>query len=346
MTIPLIQPHQLNASPLVGFRNKLANPIFNVNQRGTSFTGLGTGVNYTSDRWLVERDGSGATVDVAITEFPAGQAAPPVVSREWYMEYDCTVAGSGATYNRIRQKIEDAHTLHNGKATVTIWAEAAGAGTVNFSLHQNFGSGGSPSSQVNLVLQNAVSIGGSWTMYQYEVDIPSVFSKIFGTNGNSQLILNIDLPLNATYTFRLAHVSVVPGTVAPEDDPISARFLSLEHMICRRYMQKSYNLNVAPGAISSAPGLLTNRNVLGSSLAWAAKWDVYFNPPMRGTPTVTAYSHGTGNAGNLYDSVLAADVGAGIANPGQHGCVIHNAGAISTVTTSFQQVHFTAISEL
>jgi hypothetical protein len=96
--------------------------------------------------------------------------------------------------------------------------------------------------------------------------------------------------------FRLTGVVVLPGIEAPSaaQSPLIMRPFDQELLTCRRYWQKSYNYDVALGAINSAGAITVNTGAAGpyQNVGWVTLF-----PEIRGTPTLLLYNPATGTFG-------------------------------------------------
>jgi len=267
--------------PLDGFRNKIINGDFDVWQRGTSFgnANFGTG-NYCADRWLTRFDASGSDRAFSRQAFTPGQTDVPGEPK-YFGRYAVSAVGTGATYRVLEQKIEGVRTLAGKKATLTLYAKAAAALTLpQIRLRQDFGTGGAPSAAVDIVAASNIAVGTGWAKLQYVVDIPPLAAKTIGTSGNDQLALTIFLPVGTTFTFDIAHVSLVEGDATAEADPFSPRHIQQEMAMCERYYERRSFFHTGYG-----PG------------GGALEIDVPFRVQKRGTPTMTileqSYANGS-----------------------------------------------------
>ncbi|TCR07364.1 hypothetical protein [Neorhizobium sp. JUb45] len=273
---------------LAGFRNKIINGDFAINQRGT-YLGSATGtLRFLSDRWSTAAVGSSAEIG----SFPI----PPA---------DVAAASGGVNYHRVNvasvvgaancvlvgQRIEGVRTLAGKKATVTFYAKADAAKPIAVEFIQSFGTGGSPSAQFNIAPQK-VSLTASWQKFSLVFDIPPIASKTLGSGNNDFLGLQFWFDAGSSYndrsgnlgqqsgSFDITHVSVVEGDATKEDDPFSSRHIQQELALCQRYA-----------------GV---REVSGRFHADAAN-RIYEFPftyqPMRAIPTATIV--GAGTPGNL-----------------------------------------------
>ena len=241
----------INAGQLAGLRNAIINGGFDIWQRGTSFSNPGSG-NFTADMWSIGYDGSGATRTISRQTFAMGQTDVPG-SPEYFYRYDQSVAGSGATKSTATVKIEDVTTFSGQSVTVSFYAKAGSSITLpNIILGQFFGTGGSPSANVDTTVASSVSITTSWTRYSYTVSVPSVSGKTKGSDGNDCLILDIQVPINTTFTLDLSNVQVELGSVAT---PFERRTIALEQSLCDRYFQLvSFRIRFEASVSSEALG--------------------------------------------------------------------------------------------
>jgi hypothetical protein len=223
----------INNGPLAGMRNAIINGNFDIWQRGTGFINPATGA-YTVDRWRVFYDGSGATRVIERVNFPLGQTGVPG-EPVYMLRFAQTVGGTGATSNAFFQPIEDVRTFAGQQVTISFYMRSTTAATLpSIQIVQNFGTGGSPSAQVFTTLLTSVSITTSWQRIQATVTVPSILGKALGSNGDSNLSLDIGFPLNTTFSFDIAQVQVEPGPVAT---PFERRPIGTELALCERYYQ-------------------------------------------------------------------------------------------------------------
>jgi hypothetical protein len=209
--------------------NYLINGNFDFWQRGTSKSYSSTSTQYDlADRWLMRTTGV-ANVTASRQAFIIGQTDVPNNPKYFY-RWDITsyTSGNGA----LQQRIEGVNTLADKKATVSLWLKSDVADTVGVYLSQYFGSGGSPSSQVNLTLQN-INVGTTWAKHELTFDLPSISGKTLGTGNDDYLCLNIQLP-DAARTIDIAQVKLEEGSVAT---PFVTRQPAEELALCQRYYQ-------------------------------------------------------------------------------------------------------------
>lgn len=216
-----------------GFRNKIINGLFEVNQRGT---GPWTTNDYTSDRWKL-RIGEGATYEAnCIVPNKNNDIIVGPLTR--HMKIERTVAGSNVL--DLAQEIEGVRTLQGQKATLTFWVRAESATQVRGKFAQVFGTGGTVSPLL-LTSTDLVNVGTGWTKFSEVVDIPNTTGKDIGTNGDDTLRVSISWPNDADNpapnTLFISNVSVVAGDATQEEDPGSWRSLGQEIELCKRYYQ-------------------------------------------------------------------------------------------------------------
>ena len=258
-----------DGGPLSGFRNAIINGNFDIWQRGTSFSNPTAGA-YTADRWVLNYNGSGATRTISRQLFTLGQTDVPG-EPQYFLRYAQTAAGSGGTFNVLTQRIEGVRTFAGQTITISFYAKATTNITTSISLFQNFGTGGSPSA-TTFINGGNISVGTTFTKYSSTITIPSITGKTIGTDNNDHFVLDIALPLNATFNIDIAQVQIEAGPVAT---PFERRPIGTELTLCQRYYQ--WNVSTQ-GAMNEA----NNRFVC----------PVGFTVPMRATPNVSIRSGG------------------------------------------------------
>jgi hypothetical protein len=144
-----------------------------------------------------------------------------------------------------------------------------------------------------------------------------------------------------THDFSIAGVMVLPGNweglnAAQYNFVRAGRNFEDEVAMSQRYYEKSYDTDIAPGALSDN-GFICNIRASG-----AAGGSITFKSTKRAIPIVTAYSHVTGASGQIRDINVSVDRAATISNIGVNGIGI--IGSAATPTSSAQALHFTADS--
>lgn len=175
--------------PFAAGKNKILNGDFFINQRG--FSSSTTSGDYTFDRWKIFASLNTGSATYSAQTFTAGTA--PVTGYEARNYYRCVTSGTAsantASYSFFTQYIEDVRTFANQTVTVSFWAKAAsGTPKIALELTQYFGTGGSPSSNVNTYGGQA-TLSTSWARYSITVAVPSITGKTIGTTANTSALL-------------------------------------------------------------------------------------------------------------------------------------------------------------
>jgi hypothetical protein len=234
------------------FRNKIINGNFDVWQRGTSQT---SGGYVSADRWFCGHGGS--TKTASRQAFALGQTDVPNNPKYFMRHVVTSVAGAGNLVN-MHHRIEGVETLAGKTATLSFWAKADSSKNIAVDFRQYFGTGGSPSSDVDFNPQK-IALTTSWAKYTITVDIPSVSGKTLGTDNNDYLRLIFWFDAGSDYdaqtdslgqqsgTFDIAQVQLEEGAAAT---PFEQRPIGMELNLCQRY----YAHEVATNATGYATG--------------------------------------------------------------------------------------------
>jgi hypothetical protein len=227
-------------------KNKVINGDFGVWQRGNTFNSAVANA-FSADRWSFDYNGGG-TRNITQETFTTGTAPVAGYEGQYYLKIDQTVAAAGATTATFYTRIENARTFAGQTVTVSFWAKTDSNRTTASApgLSQSFGTGGSPSSAVVTNAASTLSFTTSWTRYSFNINVPSVSGKTFGTNNNSFLQLNLRLFLNTTFTFEIWGVQVEYGSKATPFQTASGGSPQAELAMCQRYYYRGGN-----GAYSS-----------------------------------------------------------------------------------------------
>lgn len=255
------------------YKNKLWNPRFEVWQRGTSIAITATDT-YTADRWSANFDGTGGTVTVSRQAFTLGQSVVPN-NPKYFLRHATTVARTSPTFSNIVQRLEGVDNLAGQQITVTFWAKADAARTIDVGFYQSFGTGGSPSSPVFTSLSGAVSLTTSWQKFTITGTVPSVSGKTLGSNNDDYNQLSFGLPLTVC-TIDIAEVQLEIG---PNSTAFEIRPYHVEYFNCRRYYKTFTGYYVPTGTAQT----------------------IQHTPSMRKVPVVTGGGAGFSTATNNVD---------------------------------------------
>ena len=270
---------QINSGPLAGFRNAIINGNFDVWQRGTSFSNPANGA-YLADRWSISQNGSGATRTISREAFTVGQTDVPG-EPQYFLRYDQSVAGTGATFNLLFQPVEGVRTFAGQQVTLSFYAKGGAAFNIAARITQSFGTGGSPSANTSTTIISSTAVTTSWALYTGTITVPSISGKTLGTNENGFLGVAIDVPQNATFTLDLSRVQLELGPVAT---PFERRPIHLEEVLCHRYYRRWTG--------EAATGYATGQCF--STTSYSVQMEL--NPSMRATPTLTSSNVAIWNA--------------------------------------------------
>lgn len=229
-------------TPYPGFRNRIINGDFRINQRAWS-SSIASGT-YGFDRWL--QANSGGIVGMSSQSFTVGSPAATGYEAATFCRVSTGLQSSTTDYAILSQVIEDVRTFANSTITISFWAKAASSTPkVAIEWVQRFGSGGSPSADVTAAAVGSVTLSTSWARYSVTMSIPNINGKTIGTTANtSSLALNLWVSAGSTFnsrassigiqnnTFDFWGVQVERGSVAT---PFEQRPIGTELALCQRY---------------------------------------------------------------------------------------------------------------
>jgi hypothetical protein len=165
-------------------KNKIINGDFGVNQR--NFTSTTTDATFGFDRFPLLY--SGGTCTYSAQTFTLGAAPVAGYEGKNFARLVSTSQTTAGHFCATSQKIEDVRTFAGQTVTYSFWAKAStGTPNIGVAMQQNFGSGGSPSSEV--ITSPAVqAITSSWARYSFTVNVPSISGKTIGTTANTSYL--------------------------------------------------------------------------------------------------------------------------------------------------------------
>jgi hypothetical protein len=191
-------------------RNKLHNPLFNIQQRGAGpWSASG---NYTLDRWRMWlTNDTFAIAAVALNDAGRAQIGDEAALSQAQAQF--SGSATAGSHSVIIQSVESVRRLAGKTVTVSFWASASAAGLkLGAVLDQIFGTGGSPSANVSGTGQ-AVALSTTWTRYTLTFALPSAAGKVIGANGDDSTQLLFYFSAASDQTAHSGNVGVQSGTV-------------------------------------------------------------------------------------------------------------------------------------
>jgi hypothetical protein len=191
-------------------KNKIINGDFGINQRAFSSV---TSTQYTFDRLYYVVAGGTGTATASAQTFTPGTAPVAGYESTNYLRIVTTGQTATNTITNAQHYIENVRTFAGQTATFSFWAKAdSGTPAISVELTQNYGSGGSPSSQINIVGGN-VTLSTSWARYSVTVAVPSISGKTLGTTANtSYLGLRLWVSGGTDFNARLGSLGIQTNT--------------------------------------------------------------------------------------------------------------------------------------
>ena len=264
---------QANSNNFTAGKNKIINGDFSVWQRGTSVTGSGT-ETYSADRFLWVGDGSGGTRTFSRQTMGYGDIAN--YEYPYFFRFNQSVAGSGASYNYLCQRIENANTFAGQTVTFSFWAKASASTTLPaIYARQRFGSGGS--SETSTTVASSIALTTSWQRFTYTFTVPSIAGKTVGTS--SYLTMDVYHPINTTFTIDTFGWQLEAGSNATAFQTATGTIQG-ELAACQRYY---WRINAHQAYTALSPSAFAQATTVANA---------FFQPPvsMRVSPTSIDYS--------------------------------------------------------
>ena len=287
--------------------NKIINGNFDFWQRGTSLSIGPTDQAYLADRWKVVGPGSSAIVTASRS------ASVPTFAESGFQsayshDINVTTADVSASNHYLSYRLEgyDLQPIHKKKVTLSFWIYATKTGTSCVTFNNSADDRGYPveftidSSNtwekksitidldqngtwlldagiglgIRFILNNAVAQQGTADVWQS--------GAIYGT---SNQINHLDTIGNR---YRIAQVILNEGEVAGSFSR-AGRTISEELQMCQRYYEKSYDLDVIAGAITSI-----GRHCYQASNTTFHREEVSYKIYKRAAASIIVYGHQSG----------------------------------------------------
>jgi len=205
----------------VGRKNLFINGNFDIWQRGTSST---AGGYVAADRWYHNLSGASMT-------FSRQAHTNPIDGSRHYGRIAST---SSDDYCGIRQRIEDAASIPEGKVTVSFWARGHVNGNLAVwgTIHYN------GSSDVDILEKRTPYLKNDTTFRKYSLTftIPSHSGKTFGSGSYFEMAFGQGTgDSSSAWTLDISNIQLEAGEYATE---FEQRSYSEELALCQRYYMK------------------------------------------------------------------------------------------------------------
>lgn len=277
-------------------RNRIINGDFAVNQRG--FTSTASADVYGLDRWFMSVIGGTVTYSA---QTPALGDLPE--SAKAFARLVTSGQAAAGDVSILRQRIESVRTLSGKTATVSFWAKAAsGTPKVSIELGQAFGTGGSPSADVN-AYAGQVTLSTTWTRYSVSIAVPSIAGKTLGISNSDNLLLSLWTSAGSNYNARTGSLGIQNTTidfwgVQVEEGSTLSPFEMESYGDNLRRCQRYY-YRIESSAFASGVGLFSGSgmiNGLGSAL-------FAFQHPVKMRTRATSFGSGGGTSLIITDGI-------------------------------------------
>lgn len=329
-------------------QNYVINGNFDFWQRGVSL-GAGTGLRRLADRF--DTNAVISTIAPIRQTFATGQ--PDVPNNPIYFHRSVVASSAGANnYALNAHKLEDVTKLAGKTVTLSFWAKADTTRQIGIEFQQVFGTGGSPSANVDGIGTSTATLTTSWQKITRTVAIPSVAGKTVGTNLNSYLQFIFWFDCGSTFSSRCGNIGQQSGTfdiaqMKVEEGLNATPFvlaggtLAGEFSACQRFYEKTFNFDVAPASGAGTAGAISLNTSSAAANANNTTW--FFSTPKRATPSMTFFNPLAAGSDwrNVNDNV---NVASGTDGVGTKGVVINMVGAPNDGRRHL--IHATADAEL
>jgi hypothetical protein len=304
-----------NTTDRYGFVNLIINGAMAVAQRGTQSTGITTTGFRTCDRFRTSLGTLGTWTEDQSTDAPDGFANSFKLT---CTTADASPAAGDVAYIRYMFEGNQLQGLAYGTSsaknlTLSFWVKSNKTGSATVQLLQNDNSSKniSPSYTINSAdtwEYKTISIPAD-TAGNIDNDNGPAVSLIWWLNSGATYTSGTNQTTWSTYSaadsnpanlgvggatsdyFQITGVQLEVGSVAT---PFERRPFGAELMLCQRYYEKSYSINVAPGTNTS----LGSAWIMGSSNGGAdIGCFVKFSVPKRAAPTMSFWTN-AGSSGN------------------------------------------------
>lgn len=334
-----------NNGALQGFKNRLYNGCFRVNQDGFASNADDT---YGIDGWIVLTQ----TGTVAVSTQLDLEAGAPVSLR-------LTQSQASAQRMGIAQIIESGN-CRDLRAAITTLAgrvKLSSTDTLRYAVLEHTGAADSVTSDVVNSWTNTTYTAGQFFIAGLNVlavgqvsctattwrDLTALNATLGASANNIVVFVWTENAVAQNVTLDFNRLQWEPGSVASK---FELRPLNMEQALCERYLEHSFSLGTAP---AQNIGTATGEELFGAIIAGAItqRWQsVHFRHLKRINPTITLYNPSAAN-GEIRDITGAVDfTGSGTTNVTRRAFRIFGTANAATAVDNSCGVHWRADSRL
>ena len=357
--VPFFGGSTLGAGNATGMKNRLINGGMVLDQRNAGASvAISTGT-FLTDRW---------NVYLSHTATMTGQqsaTAPNGFTNSLAITVGTGAATSSTDQGFLRQKIEGFNVADLGwgtanakTVTLSFWVRSSLTGTFGVAIRNGSGNRAYVAaytiSSANTFEYKTIVISGdttgTWTtsnntgiQVAWDLGTGTTYSQAAGSwtsNATiSGLIGGVKLAETSGATFYITGVQLEEGNAATS---FEFRPYGTELALCQRYYEKSYNIGVAPGSVTSTGSLY--RTLDAGPTSYASPGPIRFKVNKRATPSVIVYGTLTGASGTMY--ITGADRAAVVVFIGETGAGAYIDNISAGTAGSSIVAHYTASAEL
>lgn len=319
-----------NEKSLVNNKNAIINPLMDIWQRNTTFTGLANPTSiYSADRWNIINVTSAGVVRVdKDTSVPTVAQAGILLTSSLKMQIttlDASVLTS--EYLGIRQTIEGYNWRYLAQRAMTFsfWINCNRAGTYSVAFNNSGADRAFVAEYVisaadvvagwvkKIINISASPSAGTWN-YTNGIGCKVDFGFAIGSNyqgsanGSWNTVSGVILGTSNCSNFcdNVANIVYITGVQLELGNAATElEFISFQQLIalCQRYYSKSYDLDVVPGT-ASVRGFSTLKGMATNSATTFSDFPVI----MRTVPTVVLYSF-AGTINKIFNLFAGTTIG-------------------------------------
>jgi len=278
-------------------RNLVINGSMIISQRSTSVSSQ-TGSGYkTVDR--IYTNASGSTYNQSQQTVTVGGETGLPTQFTKFLRHDVTTSNDNAHFYH---KIEGVASVPAGTVTLSFYAKGTTpTGGLSFKAYQNFGTGGSPSTEVSITISDTVTLTSTWQRFSINITVPSITGKTLGTNGNDTFYFGIGQFANTSTSAYQLDITGLQLEVGDTATDFEHRSFGDELQSCQRFFAKSYVYSTAVGGATTLGMVQTDFHENNQGAGYRENYSFKFPVQMRASPTITSYdSAGTSGKGNYY----------------------------------------------
>ncbi len=173
-----------------------------------------------NEGWFFDRNNNNSTMKITFETFDRGQTDVPNFPITYLRQQTTNIGAAGESIKDVVFPMKGVGSFADSDIVISFRARAQNtgdAGTIILSYEQDFGTGGSPSTNRKIVIDNVI-LTTSWSTVTKTVKVQDIIGTTLGTNDDDRFLIRVTYPLDQVSRIDLENMQMNRGEALLEFD--------------------------------------------------------------------------------------------------------------------------------